>query len=78
MIRGFIIHLEVKIVLVYILHKVYLQAGQVRVRLKVKILENALARMAQMWVSRIKQYWTDDRWVRISKPDGLFEVYTIS
>lgn len=50
------------------------EAGQVRVRLKVKILENALARMAQMWVSRIKQYWIDDRWVRISKPDGSYDL----
>lgn len=50
------------------------EAGQVRIRLKVKMLENSLAQIAQMWFSRIKQYWKDDRWISVSKVDGSYDV----
>jgi len=50
------------------------EAGQVRIRLKVKLLEAGLAEMAELWVSRMKQYWKDDRWLRISKTDGSYDL----
>ena len=50
------------------------EAGQVRIRLKVKLLEASLATMAQLWVSRMKQYWKDDKWIRISKMDGSYDM----
>lgn len=50
------------------------EAGQVRVRLKVKLLENALGRLAELWVSRMKQFWKDDKWMRITKQDGSYDL----
>lgn len=50
------------------------EAGQVRVRLKVKILEEALASMANMWVSRMKQFWKEDRFIATTKMDGSYDL----
>lgn len=49
------------------------EAGQVRIRLKVKLLEEALGELALLWVSRMKQFWKDDRWLLISKIDGSYD-----
>lgn len=50
------------------------EAGQVRIRLKVKLLEESLAEMAELWVSRMKQYWRDDKWINITKQDGSYDL----
>lgn len=42
------------------------EAGQARIRLKVKLLESSLGELATMWYNRIQQYWKTDRWVRVS------------
>lgn len=49
------------------------EAGQARIRLKVKLMEDALGRLGQMWFSRMKQYWKEDRWVRITKANGSYD-----
>jgi len=49
------------------------EAGQARIRLKVKLMEVSLANIAMMWYSRMKQFWKDDRWVRTIKPDGSYD-----
>lgn len=49
------------------------EAGQARIRLKVKLLELGLGRVAKKWYSRIQQFWKDDRFVRISKSDGSYD-----
>lgn len=54
------------------------EAGQARIRLKVKLLEKTLAELAQMWYSRMKQFWMKDRWVRVSKEDGGYEFIQIN
>lgn len=50
------------------------EAGQARVRLKVKLMEDALGRIAEKWFSRMKQFWKDDRWIRITKHDGSYDL----
>ena len=50
------------------------EAGQSRIRLKVKLLEDALGRIAQKWYSRMKQYWKEDRWIGVTKNDGTYDV----
>ena len=50
------------------------EAGQVRIRLKVKLLEEALAKIGQKWFSRMKQYWKDDKWLLLTKPDGSYDM----
>jgi hypothetical protein len=49
------------------------EAGQARIRLKVKLLESSLAKLGSMWHSRMKQFWKEDRWVRTTKPDGTYD-----
>jgi hypothetical protein len=49
------------------------EAGQARIRLKVKILEDALGEMARKWFSRMRQFWKEDKWLRISKIDGSYD-----
>jgi len=46
------------------------EAGQARIRLKVRIMERSLAKLATMWYSRMQQFWKDDRIVRISDING--------
>lgn len=50
------------------------EAGQARVRLKVKLLENALTKIACKWYSRMKQFWKEDRWIRITRHDGTYDL----
>lgn len=50
------------------------EAGTVRIRLKVKLLENALAEIAELWVNRMKQFWKEDKWLRITKQDGSYDL----
>lgn len=42
-------------------------AGQARIRLKVRLLELALGEIGSLWFSRIKQFWVTDREIRNSK-----------
>ncbi len=49
------------------------EAGQARVRLKVKILEEKLGELAELWYNRMQQFWKDGRFVRITHPDGSYE-----
>lgn len=49
------------------------EAGQARVRLKVKLMEDFLGKLATKWYSRMKQFWTEDRYVRIVKADGTYD-----
>lgn len=49
------------------------EAGQARIRLKVKLMEDFLGDLATMWYSRMKQFWETDRWVRILLPDGTYD-----
>jgi len=49
------------------------EAGQVRIRLKVNLMEHTLGRMANMWYQRMKQYWKDDRWIMVTKHDGSYD-----
>ena len=50
------------------------EAGQVRIRLKVKLLESSLGGIAQLWFSRMKQFWKEDRWLSITRADGSYDL----
>ena len=54
------------------------EAGQARIRIKVRLMEESLSKLALMWYSRMQQFWKLDRWVRISGNDGesVFQVVT--
>ena len=54
------------------------EAGQVRIRLKVDLMEDCLGKIAQLWLDRMGQYWKEDRWVRICKPTGDYDFKHIS
>jgi hypothetical protein len=49
------------------------EAGQVRIRLKVKLLESGLGQINQFFYSRMKQFWKDDRWIRTTRMDGSYD-----
>lgn len=49
------------------------EAGQARIRLKVKIMEETLGELARMWFSRMNQFWKEDRWVRTVQLDGSYD-----
>lgn len=51
-----------------------MEAGQTRIRLKVKIMEQALAEMSLKWYSRMKQYWKEDRFISTTKSDGSYDL----
>lgn len=53
------------------------EAGQARIRLKVKIMEEFLGKLARMWYSRMRQFWKDDRWLRIAQIDGTYDFKNI-
>lgn len=53
------------------------EAGQARIRLKVKSIELSLGAVGKRWHSRMKQFWTDDEIVRIVGEDGLVNFRTI-
>lgn len=50
------------------------EAGQVRIRLKVKLLEEALGKMGMMWFSRMRQFWKEDKWIRLTRHDGTYDL----
>ena len=50
------------------------ESGQVRIRLKVKLMEESLGAIANLWFSRMKQYWKDDRWIRVTLQDGSYDM----
>lgn len=52
------------------------EAGQARIRLKVKELEGALGRIGQMILSRAKQFWKEDKYVSMLGEDGV-PIYSI-
>lgn len=49
------------------------EAGQARIRLKVKLMEDALGKMASMWFSRMQQFWSEDKFIRMTKMDGTYD-----
>lgn len=49
------------------------EAGQARIRLKVKLMEETLGRLGQMWFSRMNQFWQEDRWTRMTRLDGTYD-----
>src|SRR6185312_15603471 len=49
------------------------EAGQARIRLKVKLMEETLGRLGQMWFSRMNQFWKEDRWLRMTRMDGSYD-----
>jgi hypothetical protein len=50
------------------------EAGQARIRLKVKLMEDTLGKMATMWFARMRQFWKQDRWLQITKADGTYDL----
>lgn len=54
------------------------EAAQARVRLKVKIMEQTLSDLGQMWYNRIRQFWLTNRYVRFENPVGEIEAREIS
>lgn len=50
------------------------EAGQIRIRLKVKGLEEGIGRMAERVQSRMKQFWTEDKFIRVTRPDGSYDI----
>ena len=42
------------------------EAGQLRIRIKTKVMEEALGEMARMFYSRMKQFWKEDRWLAVT------------
>ena len=49
------------------------EAGQTRIRLKVKLMEESLSELATMMYSRMQQFWVEDRFVRLTKDEGITE-----
>jgi hypothetical protein len=50
------------------------EAGQARIRLKVKLMEDSLGRIAQKHFSRMKQFWKQDRWFAVTRADGTYDI----
>jgi methyl-accepting chemotaxis protein len=50
------------------------EAGQARIRLKVKLLEVSLGELATLWFSRMRQFWKNDRWLRVTRADGSYDL----
>lgn len=50
------------------------EAGQARIRLKVKLMEDFLGRLAELWFDRMKQFWKDERFIRVAKVDGTYDL----
>lgn len=50
------------------------EAGQSRIRLKVRIMEDALSELACMWYSRMQQFWKKERSIRIVDGKGKVTV----
>lgn len=54
------------------------EAGQARVRLKVRLMEDFLGKLATKWYSRMKQFWKEDRFVRTVRNDGQYDFAEIT
>lgn len=54
------------------------EAGQARIRLKVKIMEECLSELATMWYARMQQFWKDDRIVRMADINGKVTTDTLT
>ena len=54
------------------------EAGQARIRIKIKLMEEALSEIARLWYSRMKQFWLEERFVRIANEQGDFEFLTVN
>jgi|LGOV01.1.fsa_nt_gb hypothetical protein len=54
------------------------EAGQARIRLKVRIMEQSLAQLANMWYARMQQFWKSDRIVSMSDINGKLTQDTIT
>lgn len=54
------------------------EAGQARVRLKVKVMEIMLGEMLTKWYSRMQQFWIVNRWVRVVGEDGSYDYKEIT
>lgn len=54
------------------------EAGQTRIRLKVKILEEALGLMATAWVRRMKQFWHENKWINMMDDTGEIDVRVLN
>lgn len=52
------------------------EAGQARIRLKVKQLEDSLGELAKKWYKRIQQFWTEDRYIAVTRADGTYDTKT--
>jgi len=50
------------------------EAGQSRIRLKVKLLEAGLGKIATLFHSRMRQFWKTDRFIRITRQDGSYDM----
>ncbi|MGN0302550.1 MAG: hypothetical protein ACI4BI_06750, partial [Anaerotardibacter sp.] len=50
------------------------EAGQARIRLKVKLMENNLGYLAQLWFKRMQQFWNEEKFVRVTRPDGSYDL----
>lgn len=54
------------------------EAGQARIRLKVRLLESSLAELGDLWFSRMKQFWITNREVQRLNPDFSVKFETIN
>lgn len=50
------------------------EAGQARIRLKVKLLERSLGKLGQMWFARMKQFWKGERFLKLTHADGTYDL----
>lgn len=50
------------------------EAGTVRIRLKVKLMEAGLGKLCQKWKSRMTQFWKENRWINITLTDGTYDL----
>lgn len=54
------------------------EAGQARIRLKVRLMEQSLAELGEMWFSRMKQFWITPRQVQRLNPDFSYSFQDIT
>lgn len=53
------------------------EASQTRIRLKVKMMEEALSDLATMWYEMMQQFWKIDRFVRVANDEGSYNLNKI-
>lgn len=54
------------------------EAGQARIRLKVRLMESALSNLANMWYNRLQQFWLFERWVRVVDSNGEYDFRAVT